>query len=297
MATVTRLLALVGIMTISFSAIFVRLAEVAPATAALYRGVYALPVLVVVWLLSGDNRPRRLRLMAGVAGVLLAGDVTLWHTSIEFVGAGLSTVVANTQVIWVGIAAWILHREQPTTTAFVVVPVVLVGVALIGGVGSDDAFGEKPGLGTVLALGASFLYAGFLMMFRAANRERGPTAGPLLDVTIALTVAMAVTGWIDPGFSIPPTWPAHGWLIALGMLVHAGGWLLIAFALPRLPALETSVMLLLQPAATIVWARILFDEILSDLQWIGVAAVLLGILAAASMGTVKPAEAETKRDP
>lgn len=292
----TRLLAIVGIVAISFSAIFVRLADVAPATAALFRAAYALPVLGVVLLLSHDNRSRRLRLIAGVAGLLLAGDITLWHTSIGLVGAGLATVVANTQVLWVGIAAWVLHRERPSATAFVVVPVVLAGVALIGGVGSDDAFGDNPALGTVLALGASVVYAGFLMIFRLANQDRGPTAGPLLDVTIAMAATMAATGWIDPGFSLAPTWPAHGWLIALGVLVHTGGWLLIAAALPRLAALETSVMLLLQPAATIVWARIIFDEILSTTQWIGVVAVLLGILTAAIRGTVRPAEVGIQPD-
>ncbi|MEE9297709.1 MAG: DMT family transporter [Acidimicrobiia bacterium] len=292
-----RVSALIGVVAISFSAIFVRLADVAPVTAALFRAVYALPLLAVIWLLSSDTRSRRLRLMAGLAGLLLAGDMVLWFTSIGLVGAGLSTVVANTQVLWVGVAAWVLHRERPSTTAFVIVPVVLAGVALIGGVGTEDAYGDRPALGTVLALGASVFYAGFLMIFRSASRDRGPTAGPLLDVTIGVALAMAATGWIDPSFSVTPSWPAHGWLIALAVLVHTGGWLLIAAALPRLPALETSVMLLLQPAATIVWAGLIFDERLSSTQWVGVIAVLVGILAAATMGTVRPVGAGTRRDP
>jgi len=52
----THLLALLGILIISFSAILVRLAEVSPAGAAFFRMAYALPVLAVVWY-SGQPVP------------------------------------------------------------------------------------------------------------------------------------------------------------------------------------------------------------------------------------------------
>jgi len=55
------------------------------------------------------------------------------------------------------------------------------------------------------------------------------------------------------------------------------GWLLIAYALLRLPAVDTSLLLLLQPMATVLWAFGLFAQKLSPLQWTRVALVLLGI--------------------
>lgn len=73
--------------------------------------------------------------------------------------------------------------------------------------------------------------------------------------------------------------------------------MLIAAALPRLPALDTSVMLLLQPAGTLVWAMIIFSERLSATQLIGVGLVLVGITTAAARGIVRPAAAETRSDP
>jgi drug/metabolite transporter (DMT)-like permease len=66
------------------------------------------------------------------------------------------------------------------------------------------------------------------------------------------------------------------------------GWLLIAGALPRLPALETSVMLLVQPALTVLWARLLFDESLAAIQWTGVAIVMTGVAIAGARGSVRP---------
>jgi len=61
----------------------------------------------------------------------------------------------------------------------------------------------------------------------------------------------------------------------------------ITFALPRLAALETSVLLLLQPMLAIVWARIVFSESMSPIQWLGVAVVLGGVLILALRGTVE----------
>ena len=73
------------------------------------------------------------------------------------------------------------------------------------------------------------------------------------------------------------SWPAHGWLIALALGSQVAGWLLIGYALPRLPAVETSILLLLQPMATVLWALLLFGEDLSVVQWLGVALVLTGV--------------------
>ncbi len=59
-----------------------------------------------------------------------------------------------------------------------------------------------------------------------------------------------------------------------------------------LPALETSVLLLLQPMLTVLWGLLLFAEYLSGFQWAGVALVLGGVAALTLRGSVeRPAEA------
>ena len=285
----TRLAAFAGILGISFAAIFVRLADAAPATVAFFRTLYALPFLFVVARLSGPaTRPRRERIMAFGAGTLLALDLILWHGAIDLIGAGLATVLANVQVVWVGLVAWILYSERPSTVGFAMVPVVLAGVTMISGLGQEDAFGRDPVLGTVLGLLAGVVYASFLLLFRHSNRSGGRPAAPLLDATAGAVVGSAIIGIFDSGFSLEVTWPSHGWLLALALVAQTAGWFLITVALPRLAALETSVMLLLQPALTILWARILFSEELSPLQWAGVAVVMAGVLVAALRGTVRP---------
>ncbi len=289
-----RLLALLGILGISFSAIFVKQADVSPSTAAFFRMAYAVPVLLLAWTLvrRRDPRPGALRWMAAGAGLFLALDLAVWHRSIDLIGAGLATVLANTQVVFVGLAAWVIHRERPTGLAFVTIPVVFAGVVLISGLGRADAFGDDPVAGAALGVVAGLAYTGFLLVFRASNRELAPAAGPLLDATIGAAIGSLISGAADPDFSFALTWPDHGWLLALAMVAQVGGWLLIAVALPRLPALETSVMLLLQPMATVLWGFLIFAEHLSAAQWAGVALVLGGVGALTLRGSVeRPTEA------
>jgi drug/metabolite transporter (DMT)-like permease len=67
------------------------------------------------------------------------------------------------------------------------------------------------------------------------------------------------------------------WLALLAIGSQVIGWLLIGVALPKLPVVETSVLLLGQPVFTVIWGVLLFDERLSPVQWTGAAIVLAGV--------------------
>lgn len=212
-------------------------------------------------------------------------DLAIWHVSIDLIGAGVATVLANTQVVFVGIVAWAVLRERPTTAALVAVPVVLVGVALLSGLGESNAYGDDPVLGAILGVTTGITYAVFILVLRSATSGHGagPT-GPLLDATAGLVIGSAMLSVFDGAASWQWSWPAHGWLILLAVVSQTVGWLLISYALPRLPALETSLMLLLQPAAALMWAGLIFSERPSSLQWTGVVIVLCGVVIATARG-------------
>ncbi len=289
----SRLAAVLGVLTISFSAIFVRLAGVSPDTAAFFRALYALPVLAVLWrLLDPGRRPARRRWLAFASGLLLGLDLAFWHRSIHWIGAGLATVLGNTQVIFVGLAAWLLFRESPRRPVLLGVPLAFVGMALVSGLGRPGAYGADPVRGTVYGLLTGITYTAFLLLFRQSTRDQASPVGGFLDATVGTAIATGAIGWLVGGLDLAWSWPAHGWLVALALGSQVIGWLLITYALPRLPALETSVILLLQPMATVLWAFLLFAEELSPLQWLGVALVLGGVglpaLAAGLRGGRRP---------
>lgn len=277
-----------GAVAIAFSGILVRVSAVAPTTSAVFRCLYALPVLA---LLAGRERrlygprevgQRRLSLLAGAAfGV----DLVCWHYAIDAVGAGLATVLANVQVAIVGLVAWAALGERPSRATLRAIPIMLVGVVLIAGVVDAEAYGERPALGAVLGLAAAAGYAGFLLLLRESNRDRRHRAAALFDATLVGGMMALLAGLILGNVELVPTWPAHGWLVLLALNSQVIGWMLISFALPRLPAVVTSVLLLLQPASAVLLGMVLLGEAPSTVQLLGVALVLVGIVVATASGT------------
>ncbi len=287
-----HMLAALGALAISFAPVFVRLADVSPATAAFFRALYAWPVLFAIRRIGFNHkRSMRSRVLAWSAGLCLAVDLSLWHQSIRLMGAALSTLVTNMQMPLVALMGWFLHREAPKRAAWVAWPVLFAGVTLITGLGDKDAYGEDPVLGTVFAAGAATAYAFFIIVFRVASRGEKVAIGALEDVTAGTVLGALICGLtVDPNFSLAVRWPAHGWILAMALLPQVIGWLAIASALPHLPAVEGSVVLMLQPLFTIFWSAWIFAERFSLLQSIGSLLTLLGVAAYSLYPSMKRAQ-------
>jgi drug/metabolite transporter (DMT)-like permease len=276
------LTALLGALTIAFSAIFVRLADVSPATAAIFRCAYALPPLALLaWVERRRYGPRAAgqSRLAWIAGVFFAVDLILWHHAIGHVGAGLATVLGNTQVVIVPIAAWLLLSERPGGRVAAAVPLVLIGVVLISGVlDAGEAYGSNPALGVLFGVGTGVAYAGFLLVQRRANADHRRPGGPLFDATLSAAVVSLLIGLPLGEVDLVPTWPAHGWLALLAISVQVVGWLLISIGLPRLPSAITSVILTAQPVGSVLLGVWLLAEAPSAFQLVGVAFIIAGLV-------------------
>lgn len=277
--------ALAGAVAIAFSGILFRLAEVSASTGAAFRCLYALPPL---WLLARYEdrrfgpRPARGRRLAWLAGAFFAADLVLWHRSIDAVGAGLATVLGNTQVLLVGLVAWALLGERPSGRSLAAIPVALAGVVLISGVLEQGAYGDDPTLGVIYGVATGVAYSGFLLALRQGNTDFRRPAGPLFDATLVAGLGAAVAGLVLGDLDPLPGWSAQGWLVLLALSSQVLGWLLISLSLPRLPAALTSVLLTFQPVLAVVFAAVLIDEAPSVLQLLGAAAILAGIVVASS---------------
>lgn len=278
-----RLTALLGALTIAFSAVLVRLAEVSPSTAAVFRCAYAVPVLY--WLARAEDRrygprPARDRKLAAIAGVFFAIDLVAWHHAIDDVGAGLATVLGNLQVAFVPLIAWAVLKERPGGRVLATLPLMLGGIVLISGALESGAYGDHPAAGVVAGVITGLSYAGFILVLRAGGQDLRRPAGPLFDATwVSAVVALAIgLAWGD--VDLVPSWPAHGWLLTLALTSQVVGWLLISASLPRLPAALTSILLTIQPVGSVILGVIIFSESPSSLQLIGVAAILVGLVLA-----------------
>jgi drug/metabolite transporter (DMT)-like permease len=284
--------AIAGALTIAWSAILVRKADVAPATAAVFRCAYAVPVLgVLAWFERRQYGPRTRRevTLSVWAGAFFAADLICWHYAIGDVGAGLATVLGNLQVVLVGLVAWLTLGERPEGRVIAAVPVALVGIVLISGVVGANAYGQDPLRGVIFGVATGLTYAGFILVLRQSARDLRRPVSPLFEATAAAAVFALIAGLIIGDVDLAPSWPAHAWLVLLALSSQVVGWLLISASLPRLPAALTSVLLTVQPVGSVILGVILLGESPSLLQLAGVACIFSGIIVATARRSRVPA--------
>lgn len=280
------ILLVAGAAILGSAPILARLSELGPTATAFYRAAFAVPAIVLVQHYAayvsrpGTDEPRReVTRSDGVAlvlaGLLFAADLTCLHWSLKYTSVANATLFLNSAPIFVTFGAWALFGERIRAQFLVGLVIAVGGIAvLVGGyVGGQSGrlFGD------VLGLMAGAAYGGYILVvsrlrgrFSAAMIVAVSTAFcalPLLSLAVALgesLIALTLTGWVI--------------LLALGVLTHAGGQGLVAYALKHLPAALSSVTLLIQPVVATVVAWFLFSETLDVWQVTGIAIVLAGIL-------------------
>jgi drug/metabolite transporter (DMT)-like permease len=212
--------------------------------------------------------------------VFFAGDLTFWHHAIEYVGAGLATVLGNLQVIVVGVVAWALFGERPSRSMLLALPVVLTGVVLISGVIGVGAYGSDPALGVILGIATALCYSGYLLVIRLGGRDPRRPAGPVAVATVTTALVAAGAGAFIGDLDLRPGLQSLFWLAMLGVTSQSLGYLFISISLPRLPAMVTSMILLVQPVLTVGLSMVLLGERPSPAQLLGVVLVVGGIAVA-----------------
>ena len=277
-----RLAAVLGALAIAFSGIFYVWSDVSPSTGVFFRCLYGLPILILVaggeWRALGPMSRRTVGLCV-LAGLCFAVDLITFHYAVDVIGAGLGTVMGNVQVVIVALVAWAAFGERPRREVLVALPLMLLGVFLISGVVGSGAYGADPKLGVTIGLLTAASYAGYLLIIRRASPDHRP-AGPVAIATGVTALVALAFGEAVGDIDLAPSLPAHAYLLALGILSQSIGYLLIQASLPKLPAVITSVLLLVQPVTTMLLGAILLAELPSPFQLAGVLLVLVGIALA-----------------
>ena len=189
-------------------------------------------------------------------------------------------MLGNIQVVLVGVMAWAALGERPDNRTLASIPVVFFGVVLISGVIGAGAYGDDPALGVLYGVLTALTYALFILILRQGNSDLRRPAGPLFDATLTGAIFSAIGGVAVGDLDWVPGAESQAWLVLLALSSQVLGWLLISVSLPRLPAVVTSIVLMLQPVGAVFLGAVLLSEAPSEVQLAGVAVVLGGVAAA-----------------
>jgi len=277
-----------GAVMISFSGVWVKIAQVEPDVSAFYRVFFGGLILLPAAWRRGEIRWRGSRhLLPGlICGVLFALDLVFYHAGIRYVGPGLGTILPNFQVFILAAMGVLFLGEKIRLVSLISIPLAFVGLFLIVGL-QWDQLGRDYKVGVYFGLSAAVCYAGFLLSLRKLQSDQaGISIFYVLTLVSFITAALLGLEVVFKGESFRiPDGRSFGSLFALGLFSQAIGWILITNALPKIRASLSGLVLLLQPALAFVWDVLFFQRPTGALNWLGVGIVL----AAIYMGTVRRA--------
>ena len=277
------ILLILGGVAIGTSPIFMRFSEVTPTSAAFWRLLMAIPLLIL-WQAydirknKGKETPQlNVKDMKPfiIVGFFFALDLTMWHWSVKLTSVANSTLLANMAAIFTAVGGFLFFGERFSKTFIGGMMLALLGAMSL--MGHSFELAPENLSGDVLGLITAVAYAGY-MIFSAKARQKFSTVSIVLGTAVfgcifLFPLAINETGLFMPS-SLMGWWP----LIALAWFTHVVGQSLIVYALAHLPAAFGSITLLIQPLVAAVLAWILFGEFLSIYHFVGAALIISGIL-------------------
>lgn len=263
----------------SWSALFVRWANVAAPAAALYRVLIAAAVLVPWRAWRGATRPTDTRsvLLALAGGVFFAFDLTLFNSAVLRTTAATAVLLGNNAPIFVGLVTWIVLGNPPRSAFWAGLLLALAGCGFI--VFADASSGQGAAgdvVGDLFALSAAVFWAGYIVTTGHVRTSMDTLTFNTVAIggsVLALVLICVLLRVPLSGYS-GRTWAA---LFGLGLISQLASYYALVYALGHLPATVTSVAILAQVPLTALLAAAMLGEPLSAAQMAGALVVLSGI--------------------
>lgn len=266
-----------GILSLSFSGLFVRWSQAPGPVTSFYRMATAtlllLPVILVY--LRRQGMPRLRWLIFPMLGGLFTGlDHGTWSTAILSTRIANATLLNNIAPLWVVLFAALVWHEKLSRRFWLALLITLSGMAMV--VGIDLFLAPSMNLGNLLAVLSSLFYGAYFLI-----TQRGRTRlDPLIYVWfVDLFAALSLLG-INLSLGLPLSgFDTTTWLVFLtaALIAQVGGYFAIAYALGHLPASVVSPSMMGQPVLSALLAIPFTGENLAPMQWLGGLAVVIGI--------------------
>jgi len=268
----------VGIVAVSFGAIFIRLAGEAPsfAIAAWRLALAALCLLPIAFARRGRTLTSPTLAWSVASGVALALHFVLWIASLRLTSVASSTVFVSTHPLFVALGSLLFLRERLPRSLALGIVFAVAGGTLIGF--GDARAGTASLSGDLLALAGGLTAAVYFLIGRHVRKTVSALEYAAVSYTTAAGLVLLLCLLTETpvvGFSLA----TYGCLVLLALVPQMVGHSTLNWALKHLSASKVSVLVLAEPIGAAILAIFIFREVPTTLILVGGAIILLGIYA------------------
>jgi len=226
---------------------------------------------------------RMFLIISTLAGGLLFLDLFLWNQSILYVGAGLSTVLSNIEIVFLVFIGKVFFAETVPAKfsflfGFIIIGICALLVPILPQINLQSAFG------IIISLCASLSYALYLFSIKYISKKfpKQTTTGML---SVVCLTGCAVIGIFilsrDVKLFFLPSWHSVICVFANSILSQVIGWWFISKGIAQLSLSLSGLLLLLQPALTFFLDCLYLKRNTHWLQFIGCFCLLTSVYVAA----------------
>jgi len=280
----TLFVLLVGITSISFGSIFIRLSnDVPPIMIATYRLFFS-AIILSPFLYRKWNEFKKLDrkewLLCVLSGVFLAAHFITWISSLQYTSIANSVVLVTLNPIFVGILSYFFLKEKITKNLVFGVMLSVVGTIVLTFSNFSEGIvttnGKMPVLGNLLAITGAVM-ASFYIIIGSKIREKRDL---ITYITIVYTVAaiiLTIVSIISRLHFTGYKFSSYIYLILLAVLPQMIGHTSFNWALKHLKSSVVAITTMGEPIGATILAFIIFKETLNLWQISGILLILIAI--------------------
>ncbi len=273
---------LAGAFLISFSPVFVNLVTLEPTVSGFYRMAIGSIALLIAFILKTRESPfkKSISIYIILGAVFFSLDLWFWHRSITYIGPGLSTLLANFQILILPFLAFIFFNQQTNKIQIFSIFLGLLGLFMItqrnwGMSGYDYKMGILFGLLTAVS------YAGYIISMKRIDYNAEVNSDPVFNLMFVSLISAGLLflfSIIEQQPLVIKSFSNLIWMICYGFFSHVLGWFFILNGLQKISAVSASIILLTQPILSYLWDILMFQKVIHSIEFLGIVSVLLAMI-------------------
>lgn len=269
----------IGVLAVSTSAIFVKLATAEAGVIAFYRLFFSVLLMLPIFVLKYREELRlivkRDWILTIISGIFLAFHFIFWFESLNYTSVASSTVLVTMQPLFAFIGAYLFFKEVITVKAIISAIVAIIGSVIISW--GDFQVSGTALFGDILALIACGLITGYLLFGQDVRKRMSLITYTFLVYSfssITLLVYVVIKGEALLGHS------NSDWMyfLLLAIIPTLLGHTLFNWSIKWISTTAISMAILLEPVGAAILAYYILEEYIMFSQVIGGVIIIIGIL-------------------